>query len=502
MKDQSTPTGEVKDINQSQIGHPVEPQAQPDTAHQTPLVIPPETAKKKKKILLILSTLLLLALIAGLIFTLTRNNTTSTSKQVPQPSIDYLTNSNGVICDSLGLNKIQCQNLATDELTKFDIPSNLKDVDKVFPSPDGKKYILTTFPITSTPTPSTSYLVDDKFSVIKKLAEWGATKDISYKWMADSKQFIVSETLSTTKSAQTISLLNTENNSSKIVYKATQNKIVTLVGGDDKYVYASQINNDPSGPQAKPDNMLAISVSDGSAKKIDSQDIQWNGSEQIAGSGDSANYDPTTKYFYTYGTNASHSEKQYLTVSKLEDNSGNLKITKLQSSDIHVQRSENGPILTTRGTLIENGGQYPRALVSGSNVKTELKLAVGGQGFIFSLSSQPVLTKSTTNQPVIADFVRYPADAPVAIKNYLPGLVTKNCKANNYATIQLMDWLGTSQFTTTEGGCNRDAMYFYIMKNGKYAEVYSTQEGIDCVTRDKLGISSMLTECTKSGEGR
>nr|MBP7807425.1 hypothetical protein [Candidatus Saccharibacteria bacterium] len=166
------------------------------------------------------------------------------------------------------------------------------------------------------------------------------------------------------------------------------------------------------------------------------------------------------------------------------------------------------PVITARGFWVNNfsdAGQDPPQryeLAGPADVVTQLKLPVTSQNFFFSLVNFPNQKGTVVNPDAQATaFVFAPSGTPSKITDYMEQRVTLECVENNFRRVSLVARDGTDQLVLSESGCDSGASYYYIYADNTYNQVYASQEGIGCETRDRLGLSpKLIPDCRKFGE--
>lgn len=468
---------------------------------------PSETQKPKKgkkKLLIAILVILLLAIIGGLVYWFVLRE--EPKAEEPKSENVISTAAPGtVFCKKLGLESLHCENLDTKELRKYKLPTSLGDISTLSASPDGSKYFISTWKEDEKGTQTeTAGVYNAKLELISELPykvdESGSTGIPIYNivWIDNNR-------LAYEKSAGT-----TENKTSTIQsFDASTKKESELVkvDADIEHIFAVPGKEYLYGVQAKVDtaqnsvvrNLAKIDIKAKSVKPVQADNV---GFEDIS-------YDSSKTLFYK--NNILDDQKTEVKVYKVENPDTEPKLVETQtikdgyaagSYAYEAVNTIKGVYITT-GMLTENG---PVKFYDASGTITNSSIGVGysGSSILLSLADFPNFPKADKNEPVVSDFFVPTADTPKKITAFLEKRVTENPKCNKgtFATFELMNNDGDKQFSVLESSCDITGMAVYIADGDSYKSVLTTQEGVSCETRDKLGITAKtVPECRKPGEG-
>lgn len=409
---------------------------------------------------------------------------------------DYLANSHKVYCVELGFEYIRCEHLETGEVAKYKVPTDFMAGTRKLTSPNGEMILASYWNEQSVEEVA---VLDGSFKKVKTLDK-GSNAGYSvndFNWLSDELIVVSESKNSDPASPQVISTININTGEKKQITKRTNDYLYDIIGGDTTNMYAYRQES-----YAK-DLLVRISVSDGKETIIE-VDKETRGALSQNAIFDGMSYLPATGAFLI--PNDDSGQNNSLAIARVDASREQLKLKIIQEVTAQPMVSYVGDyVLTTKGIVSvthdkDRVGMYPHFVQTSSGTKTTLKLAYQDSTG-FSMAEFPALKKESSNQPVVEDFVKFPQGTPTKIQLFAKDAVKSGCRENEYKTIKISSFDGEGQFMALEGGCGRDAAYYYILRNGKYEEVASTQEGMGCEERDRLGISAKVTECRMPGEG-
>ncbi len=414
----------------------------------------------------------------------------------------YITNNNGVVCVSLNGPLLQCENLETGERKQYSIPESLGEVTNLVPSPDQTKYLASGYTYSDRFSEQSQVVLDSNFAVLYTLPNDDDYLSTQYSWHGNDALVKITDTYEEEASSRSISIVSLEGKTMGGIDAPDQ--YAQIVGSDGDNVYMQYVKGDE---EAMNSGQLVL-VSTGinrPPQEINISDFSMNPDGAVEVTTDIAiSYDPGMQAFYANVLGSDTTNPSYtLKVGKLN----NQQLKEVYRINQHAM-DYPAPVITSRGFVINNfsdAGQEPPQryeLAGAAAAVTQLKLPVSSQNFLFSLVNFPSQKGIAVNPDAqAAAFVFAPSGTPSKVTDFMEQRVTFDCVENNFRRVSLVARDGTDQLVLSESGCDSGASYYYIYADDTYNQVYASQEGIGCETRDNLGLSAKLVpDCRKFGE--
>ncbi len=471
-----------------------------DTSHQhEPVKIKLPATPRNKWVVISMILLALVTLGVGIYLYATKptaqDSETARGKQ-------YITNNNKVVCVSLNGPLLQCENLETGERKQYSIPESLGEVTNLVPSPDQTKYLASGYTYSERFSEQSQVVLDSNFAVVNTLPKDNDYLSTQYLWHGNDALVKITDTYEEEASSRSISIVSLDGKTIGTIN--TPDQYAQIVGSDGDNVYMQYAKGDEEAMNSGQLVLVSTGVNR-PAQEINISDFSMNPDGALEVTTDVAiSYDPGMQAFYTNILGSDTANPSYT-----------FKVGKLNNQQLNeVYRINNhamdypAPVFTTRGFWVNNfsvAGQDPpqRYELAGPDaVVTQLKLPVTSQNFLFSLVNFPSQNGTAVNPDTqAAAFVFAPEGTPSKITDFMEQRVTFDCIDNNFRRVSLVARDGTDQLVLSESGCDSGASYYYIYADNTYNQVYASQQGIGCETRDKLGLSpKLLPECRKPGE--
>lgn len=416
--------------------------------------------------------------------------------------MQYITNNNKVVCVSLNGPLLQCEHLETGERKQYSLPESLGELTSLVPSPDQTKYLASGYTYSNKYSEQSQVVLDSKFAVLNTLPKDDDYLSTQYLWHGNDALVKITDTYEEQESSRSISIVSLEGKTIGSIDAPDQ--YAQIVGSDGDNVYMQYVKGD----EEAMDSGQLVLVSTGvnrAAQEINISDFSMNPDGAVEVTTDVAiSYDPGMQAFYANILGSDATNPSYI-----------FKVGKLTNQQLkEVYRINNhamdypAPVITSRGFLINNftdAGQEPPQryeLAGPAADMTQLKLPVSSQNFLYSLVNFPSQKGTAVNPDAqAAAFVFAPKGTPSKITDYMEQRVTFDCVENNFRRVSLVARDGTDQLVLSESGCDSGASYYYIYADNTYNQVYASQEGIGCETRDNLGLSAkLIPDCRKFGE--
>lgn len=413
----------------------------------------------------------------------------------------YLTNNNKVVCVSLNGPALQCENLDTGERKQYTMQNVPAEVVSLVPSPDQTKYLAAGYDYTT--GVSAQMVLDQNFSVIHTLPSDDKDSIVRYNWHGNNALVKTTDSSTESSTIRTFSVVSLDGKLNENVESPDQ--YAEFAGSDGDTIYLRYTKYDNTNDMGTSKLVLVSTGVGRTIQEIDLSDFMIDPSGQTVLTGDNfVTYDPATQRFYTNMSSADGtSPTQVLKIGRLEGQ----KLVTLHQGDQAALESPT-PVITTNGFVVNNltgtEADQPSAyeIIGPEAETTKLTLPVSSQNFLFSLAELPNQNGSAANsENQVTAFAYAPKDTPEVITSFLESRVTEDCSENNFRRVSLISRDGTAQIITSESGCGLGASYYYIFTGNNFNQVFASQEGIDCETRDKLGLSEKLVpDCRKPGE--
>lgn len=461
---------------------------------------------------------LLLIIIGLLSYALTTIETPDNNKRQ-----SYLSNNNDVVCAQVTSATIQCENIQTGELKRFELPEKFRDYDGYargfVTSPDGTKLVIG--------QQDGVHVVDSDFNEIIKVEEADPNQDFirydNYSW-ADNEWLVYGGDVKqmdgeydTGDRRNGIYALNILTGEKKLVLEADPS--VGLIGANKDYIFVmteALYNWSAKEAQASPKELYVVRISDGYVRSIDSQQIDYTADGlQVFGPSMNAEYRSDNDVFIFAGMRGTHHFTSDFVIARLEENESGLFLKRVHEDTEHylggIFNSVSSLVLTSKGMLfVSRGGalEYPYPLLSDNGNIARLKMIKSETSStdLFSLKTMPKLPEASSVNPEVSELVTAKEDTPDKVLEFLESLVI--CSFDDpsmseykyYTSVELENRIGVEQLMVF-GGCDSPFANYYILENGKYQYVKSSTHGLSCEDRDKAGISPKLVACLEPGEG-
>ena len=462
-----------------------EEQPNPTTEHTDP-VITPETAPsapkttRKKLYWGALIALLAVALVgtAGAIW-------------YKSTHANLLTSNNNYICTSGGLHAIQCENLDTKQLTKFEIPAKYGSLELLQMSPDGNKIFLSSY---DSQYRMQEFVIDRDMKLIKKVHVRQPGEGFSnYTWLADSSGLVYSY--------RTIE-------KSQQAYGPSQLYIYDLNSGNKRQLthYKAGI----SYPQVLQDGRILASLEGEGIRThyalvdiVTGKATKINMKELYKETSDTANvyYSRATDKIYLAD---SHNNK-LARVGELRKSDGSYHIVVLKT--FRDKNIGDFRLVTSKGVptdSIDSHYNEPNTLYDGKQT-TSISLDMR-ESVVIALNRLPFDNAAASAKLTASDYLLERTTPPVRLQKFLVDHLSDGCKAGQYRNVEVQAYEGDSQVMVYEGVCGdvgKNYASIYVYLDGTYKNIASSQEGFSCDLRDQYNLSAKVlskTDCRDPNE--
>lgn len=467
---------------------------------------PHKVAWYKNKKWLLIGAIVALLVAAGVAYLLTRgdpvrNTATDTPKSQEKKAAPEA-KSGPVFCVKVGLYSLQCEELGTGQVRKYNLPETLGEISSFSSSPDGSRYFISAWQDSDTGAfKEVVSVFDSKLKRIATLPEpSGDFTSYRVEWL-DNNNLVYLTSGYDLNNKSTIKVFDIKAGKESVLVELQGDIERIMPEGNPRYIYGIQAQNNNNSVARK---LVVIDVQE---KRI--VDVK-NGA--LPTSKDAIAYDRTTSKFYL---NVLRQAEQKFNIDMYEVNSVATQPTLSptgQVKDVYAQGSYAYTVVSTPKGIFATEDMLewkaPLRLYADDGTSTDLSLAVGyyGSSIALSLPSFPEFDRAKTDTVVSADLFKPAKGTPEKITAFVEGLVKKaeGCDAGEYASYIVRTHDQDKQFSLSKAGCGNSMGTFYYKASGdSYVQFASSgSHGFDCAERDTMGISAVvLPDCRQPGEG-
>lgn len=476
--------------------------SQPERTNETR--IPSAKVSSRKKLLLAgLGTILIAALFLC-VYLLKKDGSAPTAGRSGKANQSTVKDakSGPVFCVSVGLRALQCEELDTGTVKKFELPKALGDITEMTASPDGSKYFVSSWQGPKSNLREDMSVYDSKLKRIATLPAVATGSSYRVEWL-DGNTLVYLTTGFSLDDKSVIKSYEVGSAKETVLVELNADIERIMPSNDRQYLYAIRARTD-SMRNVVTRSLVAIDL-----QKKTIVDIE-NGA--LGTSQDAIAYDRITNTFYLNVLR--QAEQKFNTeMYKVHDLKAKPRFSKMgQINDVYVQGHIAYAVISTKKGVFatEDTLQWktPLKLYAVNGETTELKLAVAqsGSSILLSLPAFPAFAQAKTSQLVTDDLFQPTNDIPKKIVAYVSRLAQERpgCREGEYASFIVQSYDQDKQFSLTKAGCGSSIGTYYYRAAGEGYEQFaaSGSHGFDCEQRDKLGISAtVLPSCRQPGEG-
>lgn len=410
-----------------------------------------------------------------------------------------------VLCLSLGLRSLQCQNVETGELKKYNLPKELGDVWGFTPSPDEKHYLVQSheYPDSTVYSNSFTGVYDATLNnpielQLPNLKDLGDDERFisNLRWLSNETVIFTLQFIEGNENIGNSFVLcsfNIKTKTSQILYQSSEDIGSIETFGDERYVFAKLNNYNETGLPIVETEGILFDTTDWTYKKI-------NGKFEPGQYGTTMSRQKPLLYETAFEEKGN--DKTYIYELLYANQSPSLKLAAT------IDRSVLQPVVSTsKGILlslydITKPNQVELVNEKGEITVLNLSNSIGDNVYIFSLYDFPNFPEAKYNTPETSDFFQPSNDIPEKIVEFLKKRVSdpEVCASGLFITIEVGAYDGENQFTAFENGCGQTGLSYYRLKDSEYELITNTLSGLSCSERDSLGVSKvLLPNCSESG---